>query len=499
MSNRSEELKFLLKHSSIYGVGTVLSRAVAFVLLPLYTRYLTPTDYGMLELLDTTTGLVGIIVGLGIATSLSRFYYERHTDGERSQLVSTVFILIAIVTTILTGFASMLAPQLAALVLDSSEYAIYFRLAFVNLLLGILVDVGQAYLRMLYKSVTYITISVASLVVGVTLNVIFIVHLEMGLISILFSTFIVRVLIALPLTASILFRTGLQFSVPDARGLLKYSLPILPAALGNVLTHYSDRYFIKSFVSIADAGIYGLAKKLGGALHDLVTSPFISTFIPRRFQIVKERGDDAKDILRATFDTFFMGFLFLSLGVAVFTPEVVAMMTGPAFHGAGDIVPLLLISHLIFAMKYHVEFGIFHAGKTQLYGLVNVVTAVVQLVSGFFLVRAFGVRGAAYALIISTSVNFVLLHMIASRLYPIPFNFLRCAKAMGVAGVAYGLSVMVPGGHMLIAIAIKLVILAGFVAVLPVLKLVSNSEILQVKAITLSFIRRSPLPTGAQS
>src|SRR5262249_10593018 len=101
MSSKTTELKFLLKHSSIYGIGTVLSRAVAFLLLPLYTRYLTPTDYGVLELIDTTTGLVGIVVGLGVSTSVSRFYYQRETEAERNRLMSTVYILVTFGTTAL--------------------------------------------------------------------------------------------------------------------------------------------------------------------------------------------------------------------------------------------------------------------------------------------------------------------------------------------------------------------------------------------------------------
>ena len=82
----TNEIRFLLTHSSIYGLGTVVSRLVAFILLPLYTRYLTPTDYGVLETIDISSGIIGIVVTVGIARSLSRFYYEFDDEKKETEL-----------------------------------------------------------------------------------------------------------------------------------------------------------------------------------------------------------------------------------------------------------------------------------------------------------------------------------------------------------------------------------------------------------------------------
>lgn len=89
----TKELKFLLTHSSIYGLGTIISQAVAFLMLPLYTRYLTPQDYGILELIDTTNMLIGIIVTLGIARGMSRFYYEEKERSYKYSVISTTYII----------------------------------------------------------------------------------------------------------------------------------------------------------------------------------------------------------------------------------------------------------------------------------------------------------------------------------------------------------------------------------------------------------------------
>jgi len=498
MQTQSEELRFLLKHSTIYGLGNVLSRAVAFLMLPLYTHYLTPTDYGMLELLETTTGLIGIVAGLGISASVSRFYYERETEPERQRLISTVFLTIGFGTSGLLVFAHLAAPLLAWLVLNDRAYAWYFQLAFINLLLGVFVDVGLSYLRMLYKSVLFITLSTLTLVVGVTLNVIFISQLHYGVLSILYTSFIVRIMVGVPLTASILKRNGVRYSLSDARALLRYSLPILPATLGNALLNYSDRYFIKSFVSLADAGVYGLANKVGSILHTLITGPFISTFQPRRFQLAHERAD-VKQVLQTVFDSFFLVLLSLSLIVAIYSRDVMMMMTAPAFHAAADLIPVLLLANLLFAMKYHVDFGIFQSGKTQYYMWANVMTAAVQLTAAFFLIRAFGMWGAAYAIVLSTTVNVILLHAFANRLYPIDFNFGRCLRTLAFAILVYLTAAHRFTDDVTLTLLLKTASVAAYLVLLPVLGLISREELHQALALTRSFIKRVPIPSAARS
>jgi glycosyltransferase involved in cell wall biosynthesis len=69
-----EEIGRLVKHTGIYGLGTILSRSVGFLLIPLYTRFLTPADYGVLELLDLTMFFSGIFCMMGISAAVFRFY-----------------------------------------------------------------------------------------------------------------------------------------------------------------------------------------------------------------------------------------------------------------------------------------------------------------------------------------------------------------------------------------------------------------------------------------
>ncbi|RME28056.1 MAG: lipopolysaccharide biosynthesis protein, partial [Candidatus Zixiibacteriota bacterium] len=69
----------MLKQSSVYMAGQLLSRLISFIMLPIYTRFLTPADYGILELLSMTVDIVAMLAGAGISAALLRFYSEKET------------------------------------------------------------------------------------------------------------------------------------------------------------------------------------------------------------------------------------------------------------------------------------------------------------------------------------------------------------------------------------------------------------------------------------
>ena len=209
----AKEIKFLFTHSSIYGVGTIVSQLVAFIMLPVYTRFLTPKDYGILELINITTGIIGIVVTIGIARALSRFYYEFETLREQNKVVSTTYITYASIALCCILLLLNLTDFFSAIILDSKKYSYFFKINFINLALGGLIDIGLMYLRITKKPFVYISITITRLVMLLSLNILFIVFLRKGVLGIFYSTLITRILFSAIITVGILLRTNLRFSL----------------------------------------------------------------------------------------------------------------------------------------------------------------------------------------------------------------------------------------------------------------------------------------------
>lgn len=446
------EIKFLLQHSAVYGVGVMLSRLVAFVLLPLYTRYLTPADYGVLELIGATSSLVGIALGLGVTGALVRFHAELAAPDRRG-LISTVYALSGLAA-VLAFIPCMMGSQwLATVVLDGEQYTRHFQIGFATLLTGLISDIGMAYLRLLYRSTAAVVVGLANLVITVFLNVFLIVWLHFGVLGVLTGNLIGQLVTGLPVAIAILYRTGFHPEVRMARAILAYTLPTVPSELITVGAAHADRFFVRYFVSIADTGVFGLAVKVCNSLHLLITSLFMLTFMPRRFEIAQQ--PEAKSLLARIYDLHLAALLIPATLLAIFVREILIVMTTPPYYRAGDLVPILLLQFLVVGSKYHLEFGILHSKQTKYYLYVNGITQAVHVTVGLFLVRAFGIWGAAFAGLTSRCLQSLLLHLIARRLFYIPFDFVRNARALCVAAATVGLARLVPTENLLLSVSLK--------------------------------------------
>ena len=107
------ELKRLGKHSAIYGLGGLVSRILAVLLLPLYTRYLSTSDYGKVETLIALTTVIGIVLRMGIHSAFFRFYFDSTEPADRLRVVRTSFWFTMVMATAGLAAGLVLAAPLA--------------------------------------------------------------------------------------------------------------------------------------------------------------------------------------------------------------------------------------------------------------------------------------------------------------------------------------------------------------------------------------------------
>lgn len=483
----SKEIRFLLTHSSIYGLGTVVSQLVAFILLPLYTRYLTPTDYGVLQTIGVSSGIIGIVVTIGIARALSRFYYETERETERNRVVSTTYVTYVVIACLALPLLLIISEPLSILLFKSRNYGLFFRVGFASLVMGGMVDIGMMYLRLIKKSFIFVTVTITRLLLLIAFNIFFIVYLEMGVLGILYSSFIVTSLYALLITASILYKTRISFSFNISRQLLKYGLPMIPSNLGSTAVKQADKYFVLYFLSIADMGIYSLALKLGNAIHYLLTIPFNMAYIPRRFEIMKR--DDAREIYRRVFTYYIFFIAFVGLALSMLIPEILHIMVTPKFFRAGEIVPIVACSMIIFGCHYHFDFGILRSKKTKYLAYISVACAVIQIGLNFILIPRYGLYGAVCASIAALGTQAFLLHFVSQKLYHIEYEFGRIFKYIVLASVFYGISTQVQTDVFLLNVGVKTLLLILLPTTAVLLHIISPAETAKLKELYTNKVR----------
>lgn len=475
------ESKLLVKHSLIYGLGNLLNSIVSLLLLPVYTRFLTPHDYGIKELVGLTTDVAGILLATTISSALYRFYFEYDNEKDRCEVISSAILAVGGIGLVGLVCLFLASRPLAGMVLDSPELSYFFMISFSSMWFQSLNSIGYDYLRAQQRSLQFILCSFGKLILAIILNIYFICILKIGVLGVLLSTLITSVLMTSVLTVPLLFRVGFSFSKEKISEMVRFGLPMISSQLGAFIVHLSDRFFIKNYCSIADAGLYSLGYRFGSLPANFVSSPFNQSWMPRRFELCKQEG--AEKIFGRIF-TYFLALMFCAcLAVSMLAREVLELIADPAYWSASAIVPIIALGTTVFTFHYHFNIGILIEKKTKYLAYINSSNAVIVIGLNFLLIPKYGVYGAAFATLIAFTYKAIATYWLGNRYYSIHFEFARIAHLLLASVSLFMISFFIPFDHLLVRIAIKSILLILYPIILLLTGFFTDNEREKIKSV----------------
>ncbi|MDB5047952.1 MAG: conserved rane protein of unknown function [Fibrobacteres bacterium] len=454
----------MLKHSSIYGVFNILSRVIGFLMIPVYTRFLSPSDYGTIELLDLTGYIAAMFIGLSLSSAITRFYYEYAEEGQRKLMASTSLLFVGAVAMAVCLALIPAGGLFARSLFGAAGNPVYFRIIFATLFFQALIEECLVLLQVRQQSLVYAVFSTLRLLLGLSLNILFVVHFKMGVYGILYSGLITSSLAGIYIYSKTLVGFGIGFSTAELGKLMKFGLPLFLAGFGPFILTFSDRYFLNHYAPLSEVGIYALAYKISMLISVLVTNPFITTWGPKRFEIAKK--PDAKEFIARVFTYYCLVIFIFALGLSMMAGEILQIVAGPSFRSAARFIPILAVGYIFAGCYYHFNYGIFLMKKTFYATWIWAGGAVVNIILNYFLIRAYHGMGATLATSISFLFISVVTFTVSQRLYPIPFEFGRIAKLALAILPVYLAARLLPALHPVAAIAIKTGLLAMYPALL---------------------------------
>ncbi|MEW6442067.1 MAG: polysaccharide biosynthesis C-terminal domain-containing protein [bacterium] len=456
----AQEGKTLVRHSMVYGLGIILNRLIGFIMIPIYTRLLTPADYGTLELLGLSTDIIGMVISVGIANAMYRFYFEFEDERERNAVISTAFATFGGIGLLCLGLLSLATGFLSRVILDAEQYASYFLVALTSIWFLTVVQMGFDYLRMRQKSVLFLIVSTLKLLLALGLNIYLVVYLRMGVMGILLSTLISSVVMTIVFVVPILVQTGPHISPSIAAKLIRFGAPLIPANLGSLIVHASDRYFLKYFGDLHQTGIYSLGYKFGNLPNTFVTSPFMQIWTARRFEVYKKPY--AEEMFGAIFTYFCLLITFVGLGISMISREALEIIANPSFWDAHQVIPIIIFAYIVFSLHNHFNMGILIEKKTHYLAYINGSNGIVNLVLNWFFIQRWGMYGAAYATLLSFFYKVIVTYAVSSRIYPVHFEAGKVLKIFLTAGLLYAASQWIPAGPIYVRLGIKGLLLLAY-------------------------------------
>jgi O-antigen/teichoic acid export membrane protein len=427
----AEQIQRLGKHSVIYGLGGLIQRIVAVLLLPLYTRYLSPADYGAIEALVALSAVVFALLRAGIQSSFFRFYFQAEDERGRQTVVRTSFWFTLGAATIALVVGLALAEPISNVIFGTDHYANLVRAAFVGLWASMNYDQVMALFRVEERSVSYSIASLANVALTVGVTVLLVVVLEKGPVGVIVGNFSGTLAVWAALLVYRRTQLGLEFDTDVFRRMTAWGMPFVPSVIALNLIDFSDRFFLVRIRDAEELGLYAIGMRVSAALL-FVLAAFRTAWPAFAYSLPEDEAKRTYGYV-LTYVTFFSSWAAIALGLG--SPWLVRLLTTPDFYDGQRVVPVLVFAFVVFGMYIVVVTSIGRAGRRGSNWMITGAAALFNVALNLILIPPFGMMGAAISMVGSYSAMFVGITWKAQRVFPVIYQWRRVASAIGTAVV----------------------------------------------------------------
>ena len=467
MSSAGKRSKGFVGHAATYAIGNIARRVVGFAMLPIYTRFLTPADYGVVGLLTFALAIFETLLGARLGAAIPKFYTEARDGLGRSAVLWGAMGLTVAASAVSVVALIVFRDFGAELLFGNRTYALALALFSVNLLSQPIEQTGMTYLRLRERSGMFFGFSMGKLVLQVALNLLLVVYWREGVIGVVLSGIISSVALAAATSLYVAAQEAPAFDWHTTRRMVQFCWPLWISGLAGLYIGSSGAMYLRLFDTLSDVGRMSLALRFAAVVGMLIWGPFFAHWEPMSFQYYKEAGGRVK--FRVAFIVISALLFAGGLGVSIFAQPVIAVMAAKSFDAAAAVVPILVLGFILNSVRQFFNFGLFVTGNTKIYSLCQYGTALVITVLYVVLIPRFGLVGAAVAQALAFAVNFAYLRILSRRYFDPGFNLVPLALFTLIGLAAYvSANVLLHEPNLALDLIVKLVVLLVGIALIGV-------------------------------
>ncbi|MBN2452717.1 MAG: oligosaccharide flippase family protein [Candidatus Omnitrophica bacterium] len=455
-------LKKTGKHSLIYGIGMSFTAISGTVLVPLYTRFLSPSDYGIYALIGMISSLLFFLYDFGMINAIFRWYYQ-YEPGEaalRRRVISTAFIFLFSLAALFTLALWAGAPLISNIVLSGAGFTWLIRLMLIGVLLQSLTWVPLSILRIKGRAVIFAAITMSGIAIMIAANY-FLLSIGKGLEGVYEAFIIAYLFMAVALFFVTRGEYAVDFSMKELKGMLKFGLPYLPVLLFSWGIDFSDRYLLSRLSTLQQVGLYSVGYKIGQAMY-LAIKAFTIAWVPLMLSLSQENRDKAQKIFGGVFTYFMLAIAFLFLSVSVFSREIIQIFTSQSYQEASKVIPWIAFAYLLNGIYIFMLCSLIVAKSIYAQPVILLISVVINILLNILWIPKFGMMGSAAATVVSYFLVAAATYITAQKLYPIPVEWKRMAKIALAVTATYVIAMAVPCPTLGLAILLKGALMAVF-------------------------------------
>lgn len=392
--------KKLLNNSFIFAVGRLGSKLLAFFLVPLYTYYLSTSEYGTVDLVITTVNMLLPIVSASMFDAVLRFIMDdkKETDSVMMNALNVSVLGFAV--------ALLFYPVLVWLDLigDSTTVLFMYIILFVQILERIFAEYARAIGEVKKFAINGILITITT---G-AFNIFFLVYLQIGVPGYFISMILANIISIMYLIFSTQAYKHFNLSLikkPMMKLLLIYSVPLIPNALMWWLINASSRYFIRYFIGVSANGLFAVASRIP-SLITIVTQIFMQAW---QLSAIEEYESENKSKFYSTVFNYLSSFLFIGTSaVIVILKPAFGLLFSADYYEAWIVVPFLMLSAVFSSFSGFLGTNYIAAKQTKGVFKTSVYGGIISITLNFALISSLGIVGAGLSSMLSFAAIWIL-------------------------------------------------------------------------------------------
>lgn len=482
-----DRIKQLVRHTAVYSIGNIATKGIGLVTLPLYTKFISLEQFGLLGIIEITMLILVEVLTLGQANSILIFNNAKEFKDKKKSSFYTITLSVFIFNFFFLSLAELFKAPIFEFLNISSLFYSYFSLGILIIFLRIINLLFLYKLRAEEKSFFYTIITIVKIISILILVIFFVAIKKIGIDGVLYSYLISEILILL---ITLPWMIGNMLPIYDKLILvnaLKFGLPLIFGTIGIMLLNLSDRYMLQLFTNLNIVGLYDLGYRVAGVLNMFIIMPFNLTFLPSAYKIYKQHDDKRYYSKLMTYLCFVL--VWFGLGLSLISKEIVKVFAlNIDYWPAYTIVPFIVLAYVFSAARNVASLGMFLTKNTKYVALTTMFSALINVLLNYWLIPIYGMMAAAYSTLFAFLIYLILTKIFSDKFYKIKYENIKLIKIFLTGIFLYLISLLMNNGNILFLI-IKIILFILFPFILYLFKVYEPIELKKFEEI-LMFLKK---------
>jgi len=473
-------VKYLVKNTIIYGLGNTSAKIVGFILLPIYTKHLTVSDYGILGIIEITAQIIISVFGLSLYQAFLRWYWEKNYRNKQESIFFTAIFFTLLMSLLTFILFSILSKQLSTILFDSIEYSFLIKLMVASAAFQILLQLISTLMRIQEKSMLYSVTNIIRFTITLFITVYFVAYLNMKVEGIYISMIIGHLVYLVLVVKYVLRNIELKFEPEILKDMLWYSLPLVFSGIGGMILAIADKYSLKFLVGLSAVGIYALGFKVANSIRVFIIKSVQLALAPLNYKMMDHPQNMRFYSKVMTYFTF--GVMFFVIGFSAFSYEIITLLArNQAYWDAYKIIPIISFAILFDMLRYTSTIGLNITKKTKDIGIIFILIAVLNIALNFALIPSFSYIGAAVATLLTNIIFFFIIINRSQKSFFIPYEYPKLAKMIFIGFIIVIMSFLTNVLNLPTRILLKTSLLITYPFILYFWDFYEDIELLKIK------------------